>query len=111
MVKYTSAALAVLTTVLGVAVSTKSYAFVDLTVRNPKSRIQPHINSRRYSAIPYDEYAENEGGVGGLPSFPSTASLLDGIPKDNQAEIDVLLAKKEKRGRRRVRRSSIGDSS
>jgi hypothetical protein len=91
MVKYTFAALVILTTANGGAALT--------SIRKPilSSSSRPLINSRRYSAIPYDEYAEsvdNCNGVG-LPSFPST--LLDNIPVDNQLEVDAILAKKEQR--------------
>lgn len=91
MVKYTFAALAILTLVYGGAALT--------SIRKPitSASSRPLINSRRYSAIPYDEYAEsvdNCNGVG-LPSFPST--LLDNIPVDNQLEVDAILAKKEQR--------------
>jgi hypothetical protein len=91
MVKYTFAALAILTLGNGGAALT--------SIRKPilSSISRPLINSRRYSAIPYDEYAEsvdNCNGVG-LPSFPST--LLDNIPVDNQLEVDAILAKKEQR--------------
>jgi len=91
MVKYTFAALAILTLGNGGAALT--------SIRKPilSSSSRPLINSRRYSAIPYDEYAEsvdNCNGVG-LPTFPST--LLDNIPVDNQIEVDAILAKKEQR--------------
>lgn len=104
MVKYTSAALVILSaSELGAAVTTSS-AFINLLRKNPKTSSR-HINSRRYSAIPYDEFAENfdEQGVV-LPSFPSTANLID-IPEDNQAEVDALLAKKEKRRVARLQRA------
>jgi hypothetical protein len=104
MVKYHSAALLILTAAkLRVAVASPS-AFVHLSSKNPSTR-SPHNNSRRYSAIPYDEFSENfdERGVS-LPSFPSTAGLLD-LPEDNQAEVDALLAKKEKRRVARLQRA------
>lgn len=96
MVKYTCAALVIITTAELGAAATTSSAFVNLLSQKPKAS-SPHINSRRYSAIPYDEFAENfdDSGVV-LPSFSSTVSLLD-LPEDNQAEVDALLAKKEKR--------------
>jgi len=104
MVKYTSAALVILTTAkLGAAVTSPS-AFVNLLSKKPNTR-SPQNNSRRYSAIPYDEFSENLDDLGvSLPSFPSTASLLD-LPEDNQAEVDAMLAEKEKRRVARLQRA------
>ena len=104
MVKYTCAALVILTTAELGAAATTSSAFVNLLTQKPEAS-SPHINSRRYSAIPYDEFAENfdDSGVV-LPSFSATVSLLD-LPEDNQAEVDALLAKKEKRRVARLKRA------
>lgn len=91
MVKYTLAALAILTLINGGAALTS----IRKPITSASSRLL--INSRRYSAIPFEEYAESvdsANGVG-LPSFPST--LLDNIPADNQLEVDTVLAKKEQR--------------
>mmetsp|Transcript_22966 Transcript_22966/g.49697 ORF Transcript_22966/g.49697 Transcript_22966/m.49697 type:complete len:1104 (+) Transcript_22966:265-3576(+) len=106
MVNYTFAALAILSTAkLGAAVAPPS-AFIAQLVRSNKQISSPNFNSRQYSAIPYDQFAENDDQ--GLPSFPSATSLLE-IPVENQnkvdALVDALLAKKQERRTARLQRT------
>ena len=111
MGKYRSIALVVCTAQVSQATASSTTAFVSQTNNNIISRNSkqnnvhtPHYtrsNTRQYlSAIPYDEFAELDNSEAGqlIPGFiPSTASLLDSIPPDNQDEVDELLAKKERR--------------
>ena len=112
MGKYRSIALAVCTAQISQATASSSItAFVSQTNNNIISRNSkqnnvhtPHFtrsNTRQYlSAIPYDEFAELDNSEAGqlIPGLiPSTASLLDSIPPDDQDEVDELLAKKERR--------------
>lgn len=102
MVQYTFAALAIVSTAnLGASLAPSS-AFVAHLASSNQQINRPNFNSRRYSAIPYDEFVENDDA--GLPSFPSATSLLN-IPDDNQDEVDALLAKKEERRVARIQRS------
>ena len=111
MVKYTSAALVLITTAkLGVGalqmqMQIQPSAFVASHARRKERPCHSNSNSRRYSAIPYDEYSELDTEQGRLPSFPSASSLLDIVPDDNQVEVDAILAKKEERRIARLRRA------
>mmetsp|Transcript_39912 Transcript_39912/g.96065 ORF Transcript_39912/g.96065 Transcript_39912/m.96065 type:complete len:1105 (+) Transcript_39912:280-3594(+) len=102
MVKYALAALAILSTAHACAAVAPSSAFANHPASSRRTIIRPYSNSRRYSAIPYDEFGENDDQ--GLPSFPSPAGLLE-IPEDNQEDIDALLAKKEKRRVARIQQT------
>jgi len=109
MGKYRSIALAVCTAQVSQATASSTTAFVSQTNNNIISRNSKQnnvhytrSNTRQYlSAIPYDEFSEldNSEASGQLiPGLiPSTTSLLDSIPPDNQDEVDELLAKKERR--------------
>jgi hypothetical protein len=97
MVKYASAAFVIL--------SAKSSAFVANLARSKEIKCNPIFNSRRYSAIPYDDYSEIDTEQGRLPLFPSSTSLLDIVPGDDQVEVDAILAKKEERRTARLRRA------
>jgi len=109
MGKYRSIALAVCTAQVSQVTASSTTAFVSQTnnkivSRNSKQNNVHYTrsNTRQYlSAIPYDEFAEldNSEASGQLiPGLiPSTTSLLDSIPPDNQDEVDELLAKKERR--------------
>ena len=109
MGKYRSIALAVCTVQVSQATISSTTAFVSQTNNNIVSRNSKQnnvhytrSNTRQYlSAIPYDEFAELDNSEAGgqlIPGLiPSTTSLLDSIPPDNQVEVDELLAKKERR--------------
>ena len=110
MGKYRSIALAVCTAqVSQAAISSSTTAFVSQTNNNilsgnsKQNNVHTHkrSNTRQYlSAIPYDEFAELDNSEAGqlIPGLiPSTTSLLDSIPPDDQDEVDELLAKKERR--------------
>lgn len=128
MVKYTFAALAIVTAAnLGVASARAAQpsAFVahfgatsgghrgysERRARSPSDG-QPSSsyegNSRRYSAIPYDPEFNNEGGNGEkieAAVSSATSLLLDSIPQDDQEEVDALLARKEERRAARMERA------
>ncbi len=106
MVKYASAALVILSTAnLSAGAIQPSSAFVANPAWSKERACNPNFNSRRYSAIPYDDYSEIDTEQGRLPSFPSAASLLDIVPDDDQVEVDAILAKKEERRTARLRRA------
>ncbi|KAL7551689.1 hypothetical protein ACHAWF_014875 [Thalassiosira exigua] len=118
MVKYAFAALALLSSsAVGAAASHAAFVARLHDNRRTTSRraLTPHGDSRRYSAIPYDEFEEGVGPglADGLSSLPSAAAgaaagLLDELSREEQDEDDVILAKKEERRAARMRARSLG---
>eukprot|EP00970_Alexandrium_tamarense_P019822 scaffold14507_cov221-Alexandrium_tamarense.AAC.1 len=105
MVQYKHAALTLLlstavaasytptTTTRRCATPLTTFAFVT----NPRRRANTittsaRSNSRRYSAIPYDDIQETNNNNGS-----SSLQLVDMIPNDDDEEVGALLAKKEER--------------
>ncbi|KAL7542112.1 hypothetical protein ACHAXR_011528 [Thalassiosira sp. AJA248-18] len=107
MVKYTSAALTILLAAKLGAAAPSSSAFIAHGFRSNRHIINsPSFNSRRYSAIPYDDRSSSSTEPLSAEALQQQGlSLLDNIPKDNQDEVDALLAKKDERRSARLQRS------
>lgn len=102
MVQYKDAAVALLASiVVGQATSIQTYSSAAFMIPNNKWKDSAIItrtrsNSRRYSAIPYDERSSSSDSLQEQDRSFSATGLLN-LPDDDDEIVDALLAKKEER--------------
>mmetsp|Transcript_12726 Transcript_12726/g.25465 ORF Transcript_12726/g.25465 Transcript_12726/m.25465 type:complete len:1100 (-) Transcript_12726:51-3350(-) len=102
MVQYKDAALALLASiVVGQATSIQTYSTAAFMIPNNRWKDSAIItrtrsNSRRYSAIPYDERSSSSDSLQEQDRGFSSTGLLN-LPDDDDEIVDALLAKKEER--------------
>ncbi len=102
MVQYKDAVLALLASVVvGQATSIQTHSSAAFMIPNNKWKDSAIItrtrsNSRRYSAIPYDERSSSSDSLQEQDRTFSTTGLLN-LPDDDDEIVDALLAKKEER--------------
>ncbi len=102
MVQYKDAVLALLASiVVGQATSTQTHSAAAFMIPNNKWKDSAIItrtrsNSRRYSAIPYDERSSSSDSLQEQDRSFSSTGLLN-LPDDDDEIVDALLAKKEER--------------
>lgn len=113
MVKYAAAAMLLMVSMARSGAAAPSYTSAFVAHLPHKQGSEGTLSSSRvYSAIPrpYDEFDDQQPPVdimSATTSFLDSApSLLDSIPKDDQAEVDALLARKEERRVARLRSAS-----
>ena len=102
MVQYKDAAVALLASiVVGQASSIQTYSSAAFMIPSNKWKDSAIItrtrsNSRRYSAIPYDERSSSSDSLQEQDRSFSATGLLN-LPDDDDEIVDALLAKKEER--------------
>ena len=102
MVQYKDAAVALLASiVVGQATSIQLYSLAAFMIPSNKWKdsaivTRTRSNSRRYSAIPYDERSSSSDSLQEQDRSFSATGLLN-LPDDDDEIVDALLAKKEER--------------